>query len=1114
MLKKITRGITITFSLLFALAAKSQNPGLVISEVMANPNGTDSCMEYVELRVTKNINFATTPYSVIVSNNGTATQKGWKQGGAITYGFEINTGTVSQGDVVYVGGSCMNISGTKIRVKNVKYTAGDGGLGNLNAGGVFGNGGTNADGVGVFSLPIASIDSASVPVDAILFGTGIGNALVAGGAQGYQLPVNDTYSGGKLQSTSYFAGDPGADVLVTATGAYNTVTNSWTTPRAWTTGTVVTDGSSSVALTTTVSPASIGFLSNDTTVVENAGTASIYLKLANASPAMSSVDVTVTAWSNASASDYTLAATTITFAPNATANSTQPITFQINDDAINESTEYLVLKLANPVNATIAGITQHAFYIADNDLLAPTPSNALQMNLLSSFSNTVSGSNSAEIVVHDPSTQRLYIANSVGAKLDIVDFLNPSAPVLLNSIPVTPYGNINSVAVRNGTVALAIENGTNPQDSGKVVFLDKDGVLLKQVTVGMMPDMITFNHAGTKVYTANEGEPNTTYTADPDGSIGVVDLSAGVANATASHITFTSFNGQEATLRAQGIRIFGPSATTSKDLEPEYITISDDDTKAWVTLQENNAIAELNLTTKTVTAIRSLGSKNHNLLHNGFDASNNTKGINISNFPIKGLYMPDAITKYTVGGVDYLITANEGDSREYTAFTEVKRIAQATLDPVKFPNAAELQNNYVLGRLNITDKLGDIDNDGDLDTLYSYGARSFSIWNASTGVQVYDSGDDFEKITAANTFSVMFNASNSSSLVRKDRSDDKGPEPEGVTTGVVNGITYAFIALERIGGVMVYDITNPNAPVFVTYVNNRNAATNGPDRGAEGIIFIPQSASPNGQHLVIAANEVSSTLSIWGIPGCASPLSTSLTVTTPTAVCQGDSAIIAAATGTGLTYTWTRNGATINGATSHTVAAKTAGNYAVTINGGTGCTATSLSQSITINPLPVQPAVTLVGDTVTTANVNGVTYQWYFNAGAINNANQRKYKTNGVNGSYSVKITDANGCSNTSAPFTLNTTGIQSVASDLSLQAYPNPFANEINLSVNATANTTLTAELYNSMGQRMDATSRFDVKQGENRIRMDVGHLQLPQGFYFLKVSIGGQSSLIRLVK
>lgn len=707
-----------------------------------------------------------------------------------------------------------------------------------------------------------------------------------------------------------------------------------------------------VSSVASLTPANIGFFSNDTTVLESAGTAQVFLKIANTNSLVSSVNVVASAGSNAAASDYTLSTTTVSFAAGSANNSTQPVTIAINNDALPENSEYVILKLSNPVNASITGITQFVFYIADNDKAAPAPNNALQLNLLTSFSNGASGTNSAEIVAHDPSTQRLYIANSVGAKLDIVDFVNPSNPVMLNSLSISSYGNINSVAVKNGTVALAIENGTNPQDSGKVVFLDKDGMLLKQVTVGMMPDMIVFNHAGTKVYTANEGEPNAAYTNDPDGSIAVIDISAGVANATRSHITFTTYNGQEASLRAQGIRIYGLGANASKDFEPEYITISEDDSKAWVTLQENNAVMELNLGNNTITSLRSLGSKNYANSSFGMDASNLTRGINLSNFPVKGLFLPDAIAKYKVGSVDYILTANEGDARAYSGFTEEKRMAQLNLDATKFPNAAELQSNYALGRLTVTDKLGDTDNDGDIDSIFCMGARSFSIWNAATGQLVYDSGDDFERITSTNSYSVMFNASNGSSLAPKDRSDDKGPEPEGITVGMIGTTPYAFIALERIGGVMVYDISNPAAPVFVNYVNNRNFATNGPDRGAEGLVFIPQSQSPNGQHLVIAANEVSSTLSIWGIPGCSTPLNSAISVGTTTVFCQGDSTLLSATAQTGANYQWKNNSVAITGATNSSYYAKTAGNYAVSISNGSNCNTTSLSRSIAVIPAP------------------------------------------------------------------------------------------------------------------------------------------------------------------
>lgn len=996
---------------IFTSFLNAQNPGLVISEIHPNPAGTDSCREYVELRATQAINFTLTPYTIIVSNNGAATANGWIAGGGLTYAFEVNSGSVAQGDVVYVGGSCMTPTVNQIRVINVRTSGGDGGIGNANSAGVFGNGGGNADAVAVFNLPVSSITPSTVPVDVVHYGTAIGTATVIAPG-GYQLPINDLYSGGKLSTSSFFATDPGGDIL-TAVGAFNTSTNAWGMNRTFSITPVANlTASSSVSLTTSASPAVISFFSSDSTVIESAGTATVYARLTSTSSALSSLNVTVSAFSNASATDYTLTTTTVSFPANAPVNSLSPIVLQINDDALIESAEYIVLRLGSPVNAVIGTTTLCAVYIKDNDKPIPAPSNAIGLNLLSSFSNSITGLNSAEIVAHDPSTQRLYIANSIAGKLDIVNFINPSNPILLSSINVSTLGGINSVAVKNGTVACAIENSINPQDSGKVVFFDKDGVFLKDVKVGAMPDMITFNQAATRVLTANEGEPNAAYTNDPDGSVSIINISGGIASLNQSNvtaITFTSYNGTEAALRAQGIRIFGVSGMASKDFEPEYIAISKDDTKAWVTLQENNAVLEINLTNNTITSLRAMGSKDHSILANAMDVSNTTKDVNISNFPVKGFYMPDAIASYTVGGVNYYITANEGDARAYTGLNEESRLSALNLDPTKFPFTAEMKNNSLMGRLQTTNRSGDTDTDGDIDTIYCYGSRSFSIWNGSTGALVYDSQDNLEQITANNTFSVLFNASNTSGT-RKDRSDDKGPEPEGVAIGQIGGNTYAFISLERIGGVMVYDVTNPNAPVYVTYVNNRTLPSNGPDRGAEGIIFIPQSQSPNGQHIVIAANEVSSTLSIWGIAGCSSPLASSISVSGNTVACAANSPTILAATNAGASYQWFNNGTLVVGATTNSISPVVGGNYSVSITSGTNCSTSSLTQSITILAAPVlsiSPSATVVcaGQSVTLTANGASSYTWSTNSTnpiiAVTPTASNVYNLNGVG---------ANGC--------------------------------------------------------------------------------------------------------
>lgn len=759
------------------------------------------------------------------------------------------------------------------------------------------------------------------------------------------------------------------------------------------------------------SQATISFVSSDTTISEASPTATIYAKLTATSSAASSLSLTISNWSNATAADYSLSASTVSFAAGAPVNSTFPIVITINNDAIIESDEYFLLKFSNPVNATIGTPTLCAVYIKDNDKPTPAPSSALTLSLLASFSNSLSGSNSAEIVAHDPTTQRLYIANSIGNKVDIINFINPSAPTLISSISTTTYGAINSIAVRNGTVACAIENSINPQDSGRVVFLDMNGAFLNSVKVGAMPDMVTFNNAGTRVITANEGEPNNAYTNDPDGSVSIINISGGISSLNQSNvtaITFTAYNGSEAILKAQGIRIFGVSGIASKDFEPEYVAVSKDDSKAWVTLQENNAIVEINLLTNTITSIKALGTKNASLLNNCMDVSNVSKGINLSNFPVKGFFMPDAIASYTVGGVNYYIIANEGDSRAYTGMNEEGRFATLNLDPTLFPNQADLKNNNVLGRLVCTNKNGDVDNDGDIDSVFCFGSRSFSIWNANTGVMVYDSKDDFERITANNSFSVMFNASNTAATA-KDRSDDKGPEPEGVAIGTINGNIYAFIALERIGGVMVYDVSNPLAPVFVTYVNNRNALSNGPDRGAEGIIFIPQSQSPNGMHIVIAANEVSSTLSIWGIPGCSVPLSSSLSVSGGTTNCPNSSTISVNQV-SGAVYQWYNGSTLIPSATSNTFAPSTNGNYNVSISNGTNCVTSSLSQTINVLPSPTlnvtSGALSICAGGSTTLNVTGAsTYTW--NTGANTNSIS---VTPSVNTTYTVTGSNTLGC--------------------------------------------------------------------------------------------------------
>ncbi len=497
-----------------------------------------------------------------------------------------------------------------------------------------------------------------------------------------------------------------------------------------------------------------------------------------------------------------------------------------------------------------------------------------QLNTLGTYATGIFAKSAAEIVAFDAATNRLFVTNSANFTLDVLDISNPTNPTKVKSISLAPFGGgVNSVAVKNGLVAVAIE-ATNKQAPGQVVFFNAAGDFIKSVTVGSLPDSLTFTPDGTKVIVANEGEPSDDYLVDAPGSVSIIDLSRGVANLTQANVTTASFAGfDKQTLLNQGVRIFGPNASVAQDLEPEFVAIAPDSKTAWVTLQENNALAKINLTTGQVE-ILPLGYKDHSLPGNGFDASDKDGGINIKPHPVRGLYLPDAIAAYQASGQTFLVTTNEGDSRDYDGFSEEARIADLILDPIAFPNAAELQKAENLGRLKVTTTLGDTDGDGDYDALYTYGTRSFSIWDGN-GKLVFDSGDDFEQILAGQ-IPTGFNADGEKSNSFDSRSDDKGPEPEALAIGEIQGRTYAFIGLERAGGILVYDITNPYSPQFQRYLNNRdfavpvtlpNGATNpaAGDLAPEGLTFIPADKSPTGRPILVAANEVSGTTTVYDV---------------------------------------------------------------------------------------------------------------------------------------------------------------------------------------------------------------------------------------------------------
>jgi len=489
------------------------------------------------------------------------------------------------------------------------------------------------------------------------------------------------------------------------------------------------------------------------------------------------------------------------------------------------------------------------------------PHQGITLEHLSTYATGYFDQAASEISVYDPGSKRLFITNAEDESLDILDISDPWNPVEYKKLELE--AGPNSVDVHHGIVAVAIEADPK-QDPGHVVFFDVEGNYLNEVEVGALPDMLTFTPNGKYLLVANEAEPNDEYTNDPEGSVSIIDM-RDLSIMTAG---FSSFNGQKDALIDRGVRIFGPGATVAQDFEPEYITVDKSSKTAWVALQENNAIASIDIVKGEVMEIFPLGYKDYSLSRNAIDASNRDGRINITTWPVKGMYQPDGIGYFSYRGEDYIVTADEGDSRDYEGFSEEDRVKDLTLDSKAFPDADELQKDENLGRLLVTNTLGDTDGDGDYDELYSFGARSFSIWN-NRGELVFDSGKDFEEITAQ-LIPDDFNSNNDENGSFDSRSDDKGPEPEGIVIGQMGPRTLAFICLERVGGVMIYDISNPMMPEYLNYVNNRDfsgdaeAGTAG-DLGPEAMVFVPVGKSPINDPLLIVTNEVSGTTSLFAV---------------------------------------------------------------------------------------------------------------------------------------------------------------------------------------------------------------------------------------------------------
>ncbi|MDT0627546.1 choice-of-anchor I family protein [Alteromonas sp. W364] len=522
---------------------------------------------------------------------------------------------------------------------------------------------------------------------------------------------------------------------------------------------------------------------------------------------------------------------------------------------------------------------------------------------------------SAEIVQYHKASQTIYATNSANNTIAIIaadsitstELSNPTSSVNLTvssiTLPTTAsgvdLGGLTSIAISNDLLAVAMP-AANKTDNGFILFytgLDNSSpAFLDSVEVGALPDSIAFTPDGGKLVVANEGEPNDDYSVDPEGTISVIDiLASGEPEETAETVTFTDLNGTQAALEAQGMHFPNPdgrtingnaiTTTVAQDLEPEYVTTKNG--TAYITLQENNGLAILDLEDLSIQVV-GLGSKNWSGLD--FDGQENA-AVSFGQYEgLRGVYMPDTIANYDWKGATFLVTANEGDAREY--FFDVADEAACTAangqaydaddgclaysDEVKVEDltaeaGSALEALQADGRLNdlrVTDVLGDSDGNGEYETAYTYGGRSFTIWDQN-GLVVFDSGDDLERITAS-IHGAQFNNGDDENE-GDSRSENKGPEPEALTVGQIGDRNYAFVGTERMGGIFVYDVTNPFDAFFADYVINRDLTEGSTvidgigDLAPESLLFVDAVDSATGQALVIVGNEVSGTVSVYEV---------------------------------------------------------------------------------------------------------------------------------------------------------------------------------------------------------------------------------------------------------
>ena len=531
------------------------------------------------------------------------------------------------------------------------------------------------------------------------------------------------------------------------------------------------------------------------------------------------------------------------------------------------------------------------------------PDAPFDLSVAGTFETGIFDAGASEIV--QAHGNRLFSVNADAGSVFAIDMTDPAAMSELYQVGA-PGGVANSVAIRDdGLGVVALEDADDKTAPGRLLFFDANAdepTVLGEVTVGSLPDMVTVSPDGAYAVVANEGEPADDFSSDPEGSVGVVALPDAVAAPSQNDVRTADFHAFEGVELDDSVRdAFGPILNDefprSTTWEPEYVTVQEG--TAYVALQEANAIATVDLNTATVTDVFGLGFIDRGVVP--LDASDrdpeDAPTINIATYPgLYGVPMPDGVHSYRVGDETYIVTANEGDAREWGDYVEPARVKDLGTEdaPGTGPLCENLEgydDDAALGRLEVTTEMGFDEQQGCYSELYAFGSRSFSIYSAD-GELVFDSGAEFEELSArlSENTPLVFNSGHDDNEF-DSRSDAKGVEPENLTIGEVDGRSYAFIGFERLGGVIVYDVTDPAAPSYVEYINNRSfdvslgdeyealeeagaseqelaeLVNSVGDLGPEGLDFISAESSPTGVPMIVVGNEVTGSTTLYTLDG-------------------------------------------------------------------------------------------------------------------------------------------------------------------------------------------------------------------------------------------------------